>query len=339
MNITIKDVARAAGVSISTVSKVMNNGASISEATKVHVRNVMEELGYHPNEQARNFARKKTSNIIFLVLMEEHMAFKNPHMFEIMCGVQNALVKKKYNLSFAGVRAGEALSYITEVVGRKSADGIIVHGSVTTREIAEYLSASGFPHIIIGRPPFKCTACWIDINNSISGEMAAKHLTECGCRKIAFIGGPKGDEISTKRLNGFISAMYDIGCRVSDQYIKYGDNSKESGYCLAGELFQETEQPDAIICENNYIALGVVKAISNRRKRIPEDIEIISFDDFPLSRIIEPGLTVVDIDVYDMGYQAGDILMRKIKNPELSVQSYTTLPRLIVRSSTGKKVH
>lgn len=337
MNITIKDVAREAGVSISTVSKVLNNGSSISDATKEHVRNIMDELGYQPNEQARNFARKKTNHIIYIVLLEEHIAFKNPHMFEIMCGVQNALSKKMYNLSFLGVASGEALSRIQDITGRKSADGIIVHGSVTTREIAEYLSASGFPHIIIGRPPFKCTACWIDINNSISGEMAAKHLTECGCRKIAFIGGPKGDEISTKRLNGFMSAMYNIGCRVSGKYIKYGDNSKESGYRLAMELFEETEQPDGIICENNYITLGVVKAMNTIKKRIPEDIGLISFDDYPLSRIIEPCLTVVDIDVYDMGYQAGNILLRKIKNPELNVQSYTTLPRIIVRNSTGKR--
>lgn len=338
MSITIKDVAKAAGVSVSTVSKVMNDGPSISDATKEHVRRIMEDLQYHPNEQARNFARQKTNNIVFLALLEEHTAFKNPHMFEIMCGAQEILAKNLYNLSFVGVKTEEeALNHVEAIIGTKSADGIIVHGSATTKELVNQLVKSGFPHIIIGKPAFKCAACWMDINNSISGLMAAEHLTECGYGKIAFVGGAKGDEISTKRLNGFISAMHDIGYRVSDKFIKYGDYTKESGYLLTMELLQESEQPDAIICENNHIALGVVKAINAKGKRIPEDIAIVSFDDYPLSRVIEPLLTVVDIDVYDMGNQAGSILIRKINNPALLVQSYTTLPQLIERESTRRQ--
>ncbi|BCN31336.1 LacI family DNA-binding transcriptional regulator [Anaeromicropila herbilytica] len=338
MGITMKDVAREAGVSVSTVSKVLNDGASISGATKEHVREIMRRLQYQPNEQARNFARQKTNNVVFLSKLEKHTAFKNPHMFEIMCGAEEILSTNNYNLSFKGIKEDiEALNLVKDIVGRKSADGIIIHGSVTSKELVDLLVKSEYPHIIIGRPFFKCSACWIDINNSISGQMAAEHLTKCGYERIAFVGGPKSDEISSKRLNGFISAIHDHGYHVRDKYIKYGDYSKESGYELGIELLQEKEPPEAIICENNQIALGVVKAINFKNKKIPEDIAIITFDDFPLSRMIDPLLTVVDIDVYDMGYQAGTILMRKIISPELHVQSYTTLPRLIVRDSTINK--
>jgi Transcriptional regulators len=335
MGITIKDVAREAGVSVSTVSKVMNDGSTISDATKEHVRTIMQKLQYQPNEQARNFARQKTNNIVFLAKLEQHTAFNNPHMFEIMCGAQEILAKNFYNLSFVGVKTEEeAQNLMNEMIGRKSADGIIVHGSATSKKIVDRLVNSNFPHIIIGRPSFKCTACWIDINNSISGQMAAVHLKECGYDRIAFIGGPNEDEISTRRLNGFISAMSDNGYRVSDKYLKYGSYTKESGYNLAMELLEEEQLPDAIICEDNLIAVGVVKALTRKEKKIPEDIALVSFDDFPLSRMIEPLLTVIDIDVFDMGNQAATILVRKINNPSLYVQSYTTLPQLIVREST-----
>jgi LacI family transcriptional regulator len=335
MSITIKDVAREAGVSVSTVSKVLNDGSSISEATKIHVRSIMEKLQYRPNEQARNFARQKTNNIIFLAKLEQHTAFNNPHMFEIMCGAQDILSRETYNLSFKGVKDDEeALFLVKDTIGRKSADGIIVHGSATTPEIVNLLVKSNFAHIIIGKPAFQNAACWIDTNNSISGQIAAKHLVECGYEKIAFVGGGKEDEISTKRLKGFVSTMHDYGYWVRDSYIKYGIFTKESGYNLTMELLQEVEQPQAIICEDNQIALGVVKALNKAGKRIPNDIALVTFDDFPLSRMIDPLLTVVDIDVYDMGYQAASILIRKINNPSLHVQSYTTLPQLIVREST-----
>jgi LacI family transcriptional regulator len=209
-----------------------------------------------------------------------------------------------------------------------------VHGSATTKELVQQLVKTNFPHIIIGRPYFKCLACWIDINNSISGQLAAEHLSECGYQNIAFIGGPKEDEISIKRLKGFVAAMHDRGYIIKDKYLKYGFYTKESGYELAMELLQESQLPEAIICENNLIAIGVVKALSNVGKRIPEDIALLSFDDYPFSRMIEPLLTVVDIDVYDMGNQAAEILVRKINYPSLHVQSYTTLPQLIVREST-----
>ena len=140
MKITIKDVAREAGVSISTVSKVINDAPTISDATKIRVKEIMEELHYQPNSQASNFARQKTNNIIFLTKLEPRIAFSNPHMFEIMCGVQTILGAKSYNMSFTGARSKEeALSIAKDAIARKRADGIVVHGSATSKELAELL--------------------------------------------------------------------------------------------------------------------------------------------------------------------------------------------------------
>ncbi|MDF2632053.1 MAG: alanine racemase [Caproiciproducens sp.] len=335
MSVTIKDVAREAGVSPSTVSKIINHSPTISDATSQQVQNVMERLHYFPNAQARNFATQTTHNIVFLTKLEPHTAFTNPHMFEIMCGVREALAKREYNLSFVSVSQEEDAACVAErIIAQKSADGMVVHGSATTKDLTLFLVKSNFPHVIIGKPAFESQACWIDINNHLSGQIAAEHLLDCGYKRIAFIGGKPEDGISAQRLKGFIKVMEDKGVAVPANFIKDGDSTKLDGFLLANELLEGMCPPEAIICESDSIALGVVKSIGAHGYSIPDDIALICFDDFPLSRLIDPTPTVVDIDVHDMGFQAGSILIRKIKNPALQVQTYTTLPNLIVREST-----
>lgn len=338
MAITMKDVANEAGVSIATVSKVINNKPSISKETCKRVLEVMQQLDYRPNAQASNFARKCSENIVFLSVTGEHTAFLNPHMFEILCGAQTVIHKKKYNLSFLGAKDKEgAFAETQDIIGRKTADGILVHGSATSRPLVNYLEKTGFPHVIIGRPPFSNTACWIDINNHVSGNLATKYLNECGYSRIAFIGGPKTDEISRHRLQGFISSMRILGLAVTDSSIKYGSYTKQSGYDMMTELLCASPLPDAVICEDNQVAMGAASAIKKHGLSVPEDIGLITFDNYPLSQLIDPPLTVVDIDVHQMGEQAASLLFKKIKHPQLQMQSFTTLPELIIRSSTRSK--
>ena len=124
------------------------------------------------------------------------------------------------------------------------------------------------------------------------------------------------------------------GFPVPDSFIKYGTYSKESGFDMMEELLRGSSLPDAVICEDNQIAIGAADAIAKHGMTIPDDIGVLTFDDYPLSQLIDPPLTVVDIDVHEMGRQAASILLKKIKNPALQVQSFVTLPSLIVRSST-----
>ncbi|HJB96108.1 MAG TPA: LacI family transcriptional regulator [Candidatus Mediterraneibacter intestinigallinarum] len=335
MALTINDVAKEAGVSIATVSKVINGKPSISEQTRLHVLEVIKRLNYHPNAQASNFARERSDNIIFLAVTEPLTAFHNPHMFEIMCGAQNIVHEKNFNFSFLGVQDKDtACQKASNIIGRRAADGILVHGSSTSRSLVELLVKTGFPHVIIGRPPFSNTACWIDINNHVSGHLATEYLTKCGYTHIAFIGGPQSDEISRHRLQGFVSSMRIFGLNVPESSIKYGTYSKQSGFEMMEELLRGSFLPDAVICEDNKIAMGAASAIRKRGMNIPDDIGLITFDDYPLSQLIDPPLTVVDINVNKMGQQAAGFLIKKIRNPSLNMQSFTTVPELIIRSST-----
>ncbi len=335
MAISIKDVAQKANVSTATVSKVIHNHPSISEATRSRVLSIMKELNYHPNARASNFASKHSNLIVFLSVTEENTAFNNPHMFEILNGAQSKLQKHKYALNYIGAAdKEEAYGQAVRIIDHQIADGIIIHGSATSKKLVQYLVMNNFPHLIIGRPFFSTSACWIDINNHVSGELAAKYLLQCGYRKIAFMGGPFCDEISRYRLKGFRSTMELNHQTVSENFIKYGSYTVESGSLLMDELLRSNDIPDAIICENNQMAMGAVRTLEKRGLLIPSDIAIITFNDYPLAKLIEPPLTVVDINVNQMGQQAASLLIKKIKNPDFHIQSFSTIPALIERSST-----
>lgn len=330
MSVTITDVANEAGVSKSTVSKVLNHWSTISPATIARVNAAIEKLHYTPNSRAVSFARQTMQNIVYLTDLTKDAAYQNPHMFDIMCGVYYELARTDYSLTLVDI----STTNIENVIKSHSSDGLIIHGSAINPDIAALIIGSNFPHIIIGHPGFDSRLCWVDTNHALAGEYAASHMIDCGYTDVAFIGGRKGDVISTQRQKGFISGMLAHGWRVPARRVLYTDASRRDSHDTALALLNGGDRPQAIICENNTLALGVVKAIQELSLKIPEDIAVLTFDVYPYSSIIDPKLTVVDINVYDMGVQAGAMMLRKLENPNLLIQSYTTLPVILQGEST-----
>lgn len=337
MSITIKDVATLAGVSTSTVSKVLNNWSTISQPTVSRVQDAIVKLNYTPNTRAVNFAKQTTNNIIYLTSLGKDEAYKNPHMFDIMCGVGSELAKTNYSLQVVDTSKDTVPgSSVKDVIARRLADGMVIHGSAINKETADLIINQQFPHIIIGRPDFDNQLCWIDTNHALAGRYAANHMLECNYTKVAFIGGKKKDYISYQRQKGFISGMYDYGYSIPESMIGYTDSSVEASYLTALDFLAAEKKPQAIVCENSMIAVGVVKAIKEANLRLPEDIGLLTFDTYPYSQIIDPKPTVIDINVFDMGVQAALIMMNKLHNPSLQIQSFVTLPVLNQGITTRK---
>lgn len=329
MAVTISDVAKEAGVSTSTVSKVLNNWNSISPATCERVHQAIEKLHYTPNARAVSFAKGCTGNVWFLSDFSKEEAYSNPHMFDILCGARAQFSESGYSLTLAAVPdQTPPESFLASLISGKSADGILIHGSAYTPKLDAVLSESGFPHILIGHPGPACRLCWLDTNNGLAGSFAAKHMIECGYETPAFIAGAKNDHISSQRLNGFIGGMYEYGYRIPDCHIGYTDSTMESGYETAKSMLKSEKPPRAIVCENNTIALGVMNAIHELHLSLPDEVAFVTFDTYPYSVLLTPSPTIIDIDVYDLGMQAAIMLQQKIKNPSLLFQSYTTLPVL-----------
>ena len=335
MEITISDVAKAAGVSKSTVSKVLNGWTTISPETTARVNKVIQELNFIPNARAVSFAKRASKNIVFLTSLGKEEAYKNPHMFDIMCGVHNELSKYNYTVTLVDTskdtHPGES---VEKIISAGSADGIIVHGSALNEGVAQDIVTHSFPHVVIGNPGFESQLCWIDTNNMLGGQFAAEHLIDCGYSNVAFIGGKKSDFISSQRLKGLRQTMLRNGKKMNIDNIYYTDSTIPVVMKATEELMSSDHAPDAIVCENNLIAVGVSKEISKLGLGAPDDIAFLTFDRYPYTGVIDPVPTIVDIDVYDMGIQAGNTIQRKLENPSLLVQSYTTLPILIQGNTT-----
>lgn len=306
MAVTIKDVAREAGVSVSTVSKVINGHYSISEATAARVRETMRALSYYPNASAQSFARGATQRVVLLTDLERNIAFSNPHMFEIIAGVEEALRRRGYALELRGTDKTDAAGAARDAIARRSADALIVHVSVMSHALSALLTETHFPHMVLGVPGFDSQVCWVDINHVYSGVLAAEHLVKRGYRRIAFVGGRDYDLSSTNRLEGVRRGLKDLNCPLSENMIWLGDSTLADGARMTVRLLEQSPRPDAIVCANNYLALGCVSAIHAAGLKIPGDIGVITFDDNPFSHMTDPPLTAVDIDVRDMGNQAAD---------------------------------
>ncbi len=335
MSVTIKDVAKKAGVCPATVSKVINNSSTISAETTRNVLRVMKELDYTPNIVARNLSSKKTKNIVYFSLYKQHDVFINPHMFEIMAGIKRRIDDDGYTLIYESTDDIElVLTKVKKIVSSKMADGIIIHGSATTKDVAEYLYSSDFPYIFIGKPLFHSNACWIDTNQILAGEIAAKHLWERNHHSIAFIGGRENEPISTQRYRGACFALKNFNSTLESNFVKYTNGTPESIFSAAASLLNNINRPNAIICENNNILFIVMQLLHDRGIKVPNEIAVIGFDNYPLSQLISPSPTIVDINVYEIGLEAADSVIRKINHPVLSIQSYTTVPQLIIRKTT-----
>ncbi len=336
MAATIKDVALRANTSTATVSKVMNGSYSISQATIDRVNQAMRELDYHPNLRARNFSKKSTKTVVWVTSLEKDVSFSNPHMFEIMCGLESVLSDKGYLLMVKSINAKDAVQYMKELYHAQLADGFVVHASVISPELDEMIYHEEIPHLIVGMPHFENHFCWIDIDNRLAGEQAAKYLLEQGYQSLAFIGGTDDDKITMHRLNGVLSVLKEHDLIVPKGYVQQGESECDSGYYMTEQILNKDSKPDAIICANNYIAYGCMNALRDKAIHVPEDMGVITFDEYPFSQILKPRLTVVSVDVFDLGVQAGKYVLQKIKKPNIHIESYITYPVLIERESTRR---
>ena len=333
MATTIKDVARIAGTSISTVSKVVNDSHTISEPTKKRVHEAIKSLNYIPNTRARNLVKKSNNIVAFITKAKRDTAFINPHLFEVMSGAQKMLFQKGYSMEFFGIKQ-HAYDSIKTMIDTKSVDGIILHASILNEAIADYLVSSNIPHTVIGMPNFTSSVCWIDNNNTLSGQIAAKHLLTLNKENIAYIAGSKDDQISELRLKGVYRELKDNFIDLNEEHVIYTNSTHTDGYEATLKLLNSPNRPNAIICANNMIDLGCINALKDQNISIPQDIAVVTFDDYPYAIITDPPTTAINIDVYDLGQQAARLLLEKIKKPHYHFQTYMTVPLLVTRRST-----
>ncbi len=331
MAVTIYDVAKEAGVSIATVSKAMNDSYTIPEQTKEAIREIADRLGYRPNARAKNFARQASGTVLFIADFYQNIAFENPHIFEIISGITAYLDQKDYSLTLKPLNRQEAPLYIKDIILQRQADALIIHAHILSTELAAILSRVDFPYLVIGKPDFRCNVCWIDVNHEQAGQLAANYLLDKGYRRMAFVMGSEEDALSQSRLAGINQVM-------GEEELTVEVVQNRSVYSMDDQaldrLLTAHPRPEVLLCTNNHLALHGLQQIRRLGLRIPEDIAILTFDNYPFSMLTDPAITAVEVDMHDMGINAARFVLQRIRKPNMKTQSYCTSPCILEREST-----
>ena len=336
MAITIKDVAEKAGVARSTVSKVISDHSSISDATKDRVRAVMRELNYFPNRLAQGFAQQKSYTLGLLMAIKEYTAFENPYSFEILCGIEQAAGKRHYNVALHNLLTiSQEREHLQRVLTDKRVDGFILHSSPTVLPILKLLRTHNVPYVLIGEPAFAGQHSWVDIDNQSAGYQATQHLIDSGYQRIAFVGGPKDDLITLNRVNGFNQAMTNAGLPAIGTQFR-AQKSSEQGH-LAWHDFNEAK-PDAVVASDTFLAIGLMQQAQKMGVTIPQQLGIIGFDNHPLSLVNQPAITVMDVGLFGLGQEAADSLFQQIAEPSRVIQKRLLSGKVIARASSQTNV-
>lgn len=334
MGVSIKDVAKKAGVSISTVSKALNDKSSVSSSTIERIKQTAEDMGYVPNSRARVFATKETKQIVFVADIPKDTAFYNPHIFEIIMGLQHSVSKSGYSLIVESVEKKEALEYISSLYKKNMADALVVHASIITKRLESLIVKSNLPHLIIGQPDYQSTLSWIDTDNTLSGAIAIRHLLKKDYYPVAFVGGKADDMISLHRFEGAERELKQNNLNFEDQYVLSTSSTIVSGMNAAKKILKMEKPPRSVLCANSVIAFGMMQELRNQNVRVPKDIAVMTFDRYPFSDFTEPRVTSVDMNMYEIGEEAGSILIKNLSHPNLRIQTFTSEPCIFEREST-----
>ena len=334
MGVSIKDVAKKAGVSISTVSKALNDKSSVSSSTIERIKQTAEDMGYVPNSRARVFATKETKQIVFIADIPKDTAFYNPHVFEIIMGLQHSVSKRGYSLIVESVEKKEALEYINNLYKKNMADALVVHASIITKSLESLIVKSNLPHLIIGQPDYQSTLSWIDTDNTLSGAIAIRHLLKKDYYPVAFVGGKADDMISLHRFEGAERELKQNNLNFEDQYVLSSSSTIVSGMNAAKKILKMEKPPRSVLCANSVIAFGMMQELRNQKIKVPKDVAVMTFDRYPFSDFTEPRVTSVDMNMYEIGEEAGSILIKNLSHPNLRIQTFTSEPCIFEREST-----
>lgn len=328
--ITIKEVARRAGVATMTVSRVLNRSGYVSDDARTRVEQAVDELGYMPNQLARGLRSKKTGTIALVVT-----DITNPFFTTVARGVEDAASDDSNLVLFCNTdeREDEEQRYMRLLI-EKRVDGILMVPAESGREALRFARAQGVPLVVLDRavqdPSFDVVRC-----DCASGTAALAHLlVKSGHRRFAILAGHSGVSTSLERIEAFTQAVNaDLGPTKIDVF--YGEFTVASGYENAQAALALEPRPTAIFAVNNFLSIGALAALRDRGMKVPEDIALVGFDDLPPSMVVAPFLTVVSQPAYEMGHEAVRMLFRRIENPAAEPQHLLLPTELIVRASSG----
>lgn len=338
MKSTIKDIARKVGVNPSTVSRVINGTASISHETKERIYEAMREMDYHPNSQARRLVNGSTFTIGLVIDAGNSDAYFNAFFISSVSAIEKVAQDRGYNLLITNSGNCQDQNAVENLILENKVDGVILPVSDVTDELIELLLSKDFPFVIMGEPEKELNQdYWVDINNEQGGRLAVQHLIQAGYYCPMLFVEDKATVFEKKRIQGFKKQLELSGIECRENNIVECGTKAEQIIAKVKTVLRDFAKVDSIICTNNIVAFHVMQELKKRGKRIPEDMGIVAFDNYPLAEYMEPPLTVVDVNTYKLGELAANVLFDKMKQIKKDNEKSLIDTQIIVRMSTGRR--
>ena len=329
---TIQDVVRISGVSVATVSRVMNDSPNVLPATREKVLAAIKELDYHPNRLAKQFRTQRT-NYVLVLLPRLGDSFYS----EILRGIESVALGAGYHVFIANTGNNPELAkYGYELLVQKQNDGIIDFSACLPKEYMEEIATQN-PVVVACRYLVNANVPNVTIDNLAASREMTDYMLNLGHRRIAYIGGNTELALYRSRLYGYRQALEERGIPVDERIVCSADPEIRGGFDAAMQLLRTGETFTAIVTSGDTLAVGAIKALQERGLRVPEDVAVCGFDDIELSSLLSPSLTTVRQPRDLIGRQSMEKLLGRISGKDENPSEQIVLPyELVIRASSGK---
>lgn len=327
----MRDVAKACGLAMSTVSNALANKSVVRPETRMLVRHTAEQLGYRASSVARGLRTGKTWSVAMVIA-----DITNPFHGEVVRGVESVLVDAGYHLFLANTDGSpkKQTHYVEHFIDRQ-VDGMILQSHSADDSDLQLLRGAQVPTVyLLSRPAVPDELDFVGIENAQSMRAALNHLWAFGHRRIGFIGGPKRSSGATQRLAAYEAFMKDMAGAIDPALIDQGDYTIESGRVAAARLLGRAA-PTALMVSEDMMALGAMTAASELGLNVPGDLSIVGWSDLFTSGLPQVNLTTLNVPKRELGHEAARLLMRRLSEPAAAFETRLVRPQLVVRGTTG----
>ncbi|MCL7749696.1 LacI family DNA-binding transcriptional regulator [Halalkalibacter alkaliphilus] len=333
---TIKDIAKAAGVSVTTVSRALNGYNDVNEKTRAKIKSIAEELNYSPNAVARSLVKSKTETIGLLVSELSLSGAKDMFTYEIMCGINDSSSEKGYDLILFSTNSAKqkAKSY-SQLCRERQVEGVIMQGIKIDDPYLKEVIDSNIPCVLIDVEIEGENVGFVSTDNVFGAQMAVKHLTNLGHRNIAIMNGHNQAVVSQKRLQGYKKQLEEASIAFQEEYVLNGEFLEEKAEKVAYSFLNEHPEVTAIFCASDLMALGVMNAAKRLGIAVPEELSIVGYDNITLAEYVQPQLSTVEQNKYQIGFKAAKLLIDMLEGNKAN-RKVILDNQLIIRNTTAE---
>jgi LacI family transcriptional regulator len=329
----LEEIAKISGVSRSTVSRVVNDDANVSEVTRERVMKVIRQMNYHPNVAARGLAAGRTRILGLVIPMGVAALFSDPYFPILIQGVSSACNAHDHSVMLWLAEPEYERRTIRQIMHSGLIDGVILASQLNDDPVGQALIESDLPFILVGRYPANDNVNYVDVDNKSSARDAVAHLLRVGYKRVATVTGPLNMIAGMDRRDGYLAALKDRGLVADSNLVVESDFTEAGGYAAMQRLLPY--QPEAVFVASDTMSLGALRALREAGLSVPADIALVSFDDMPFAAHTDPPLTTVRQPVNRMGAVAAETLINLIDDPESGPRRVILPTELVIRESCG----